>query len=102
MTLEKLYELIPQLKEDNYTTLEDVLDYLSCASLKQKHLEDESRWWNIYSYIVEAAPGVFIKYYSAETTGDRTPTEVGFEQEDYGFNTMKQVFPKTVTTTIYE
>ena len=102
MTLEQLYKLEPKLKEDNYEKLSDIIEYLSCCSVVHKELVYESRWWNLYEYIVKLNSDAFISYVTAEATGDNTPTELGFEQSDYGLDSIHEVVPVQVTTTVYK
>jgi hypothetical protein len=65
------------LEED--TTNVDLLDELMCSTEVQSKIVDEARWWNEVEYVVNI-DGVYVRYYGAETTGDRCAEECGYEQ----------------------
>ncbi len=56
------------------------------------------RWWNDYFYVIEI-DGMFIGYYDAETTGDMSAYESGFE---FGSSSIHEVKAVEKTVIVYE
>ena len=101
MKRERLIEILS--KVDSEVT-EDFTDYdlIECVTcLKRVDYEevDESRWWSIWEDVYEVEPDVYLKYSYARATGDRTPSELGYE--DNGLDDIWEVQRKEVTTYNY-
>lgn len=78
----------------------DIYEFLSCCTEVQVTKQDNHRWWDEYENVIEILNDVFIAYSTAKTTGDRTPSEVGYEQPS--IDSIKRVYPEKITTTIYK
>lgn len=57
----------------------------------------KSRWWIEYFSVVEIG-GMFIGFWDAETTGDLSPTEAGWE---FNSNSIVEVEPYEIKTVGY-
>lgn len=57
------------------------------------------QYWNVYRYVVEV-DGMYICYYDAESTGDASASEQGYEFDPDLIHEVKPV-EKTITVTIY-
>ncbi len=90
------------LHEDDPIILqEELLETLfDCGNEVYREKGDSHRWWNDV-WIVKDIDGMLIGYDGAETTGDNSPTEVGWEFNDSSICEVKAV-TKTITTTVYE
>lgn len=60
--------------------------------------EQYHRWWNDV-FCVTKIDGMFIGYWGAETTGDNSPRDCGWEFDP---ETICEVRPTEVTTIVYE
>ena len=87
------------LNDINDGNINDILEFLSCCPEMQSEVVDEYRWWNEVEYVVQVKD-IFLKYYNAESTGDNTPTELGYEGIS-SINDIIEVQPKVIQTTIY-
>ena len=86
-------------KEEYGTTDEDLKEVLvECSKNLHREEFDRHRWWTLYKYVVEI-DGMIIGYIDAETTGDDSPYDKGYEDGAYDVKEMKAV-PKTIT--VYE
>jgi hypothetical protein len=56
----------------------DIIETIREEKTVWKSGADKHRWWNIYTYVVEIN-GMFIGYSDAETTGDMSASEAGYE-----------------------
>jgi len=59
--------------------------------------ESKRRWWNEYTYVVEIN-GMLIGYRDAETTGDMSAQETGFE---FDTGSIREYEAKEQTVTVY-
>lgn len=78
----------------------DIYEVLSCLKEVQREIYDNYRWWDTIEAVVELQPSLFVSYTYASSTGDSTPTDLGWERPP--ISEIHQVFPTTVTTTIYQ
>lgn len=80
-------------------TSDDVLEYLRDNEIHSEVVGDR-RWWND-TFNVANFDGILIGFNCAETTGDNTPFDVGFEFDE---NSVCYVEPveKTVVVTTYK
>ena len=85
--LKILSDTNPEVNED-YTD-SDLIEYVTC--LKKVHDEqiDESRWWSEWEAVYEVKEGVYLKYAYPRSTGDSTPSELGYT--DYGLDEIWEV-----------
>ena len=67
-------------KSKGYSTDEESLieTIKECGTRVCKEDEDSHRWWNQYFYVVEL-DGMLIGYVDAESTGDSSPSDLGYE-----------------------
>jgi hypothetical protein len=56
----------------------DIIEEIQESDHVWKGNEDRHRWWNQYTYVVKIN-GMFIMYRDAETTGDMSASETGYE-----------------------
>lgn len=86
--------------EINGESYDDEYDILSGEEFKRmggKELEDEHRWFNLFSQVVNHKPsGRFFKIYFYENASE---SQEGQELEPY---TFEEVFPVEKTITVYE
>ena len=96
MKRERLIEILSKVdKEVN----EDFTDYVTCLKRVDYQEVDEHRWWSIWEDVYEVETGVYLKYSYARTTGDSTPSDLGYE--DKGLDDIWEVKRKEVVTYKY-
>jgi hypothetical protein len=90
--LEK-YALSKGWKTDEETLVEIVResDTIWCSE------PDSHRWWDIHTFVSEI-DGMFIGFEDARSTGDTSTSDLGYEFDP---ETIKQYYPKEITTIIY-
>jgi len=91
-----------ELHEDNPELLEEELleTLFECGEEVHREVTNSSRWWNDV-FIVKEIDGMFIGYEDAETTGDSSASELGFEFDKETIEEY-EVKTKTKTITYYE
>ena len=97
-------ERIRKILEDDsikngYTKLDN--DFLLLEALREgnevyKELVEEYRWWNEYRIVIKVGD-TYIGYFDADTTGDMSATEAGYEIDLDAVCEMEQV-QKTITS----
>ena len=95
---ERLFKLMSEeWNESSASTYSDgeIYEFLidTCHRIKTSDL-GESRWWNNYQYIVKTPnDNAYFRYDGAETIGNRTARECGFE---FNMDSIKEVKIKIV------
>ena len=80
------------------TTDEDIIETIRYATRVYKGEGDSRRWWEEFVYVVEI-DGMFIEYIDAETTGDDSAEDKGYEFDP---SSIREVFKKErIVTEIY-
>ena len=77
---------------------EELLETLRNFSVLHKEMISEHRWWNEYRYTIKIK-GTYIGYIYAETTGDMSASEAGYDFDPDSICEMEQI-KKTITTYI--
>lgn len=100
MKKEELISLLndPEITDDWSDS--NLIEYVTCLKEVHSELYDDYRWWNIWESVYETKNGNFIAYKYAISTGDNTPSELGYEGN--GLDDLAQVHRKQITTYIYE
>lgn len=88
-----------RLRAEGETNITDeiIIDTIRCAKKVWEGDEDEHRWW-VNTFKVVKIGDMLIGFGNAKTTGDNSPSEVGWEFDP---STICEVEPKEVTTTVY-
>ena len=76
----------------------ELLEVLRNFDVIHKELCDSHRWWNEYQYVIRIKD-TYIGYCNAETTGDMSASEVGYDFEPDSICEMEPI-QKTITTYI--
>jgi len=95
--IEKLLE--DYYKKDGYEKWKDddeLLEILRYFDTLHKEIIDKHRWWNEYRYTIEVE-NTYIGYVYAETTGDESAWEKGYEFDPDSICEMERI-EKTITT----
>ena len=74
----------------------ELLDILRDLKEVKEELIEKHRWWNEYEYIVKLGD-TYIRYIYADTTGDMSPSEAGYDFNPDLICEMEQI-EKTITT----
>ena len=101
MKRERLIEILSDVDKEvseEYTDY-DLIEYVTCLKEVQNKKIDEQRWWDINESVYEVKEGVYLKYFYASSTGDRTPIELGYE--DRGLDDIIEVQRKEIKTYVY-
>lgn len=77
---------------------EGIIETIRDAPSKWSTVTCERRWWEDLFVVVEI-DGMLIGFDDANTTGDNSPSDVGWEFDP---SSICEVVAKTVTTTVYE
>jgi hypothetical protein len=80
------------------TTEEDIIETIIESNHIWKDEEERHRWWNEYTYVIKI-DGMLIGFRNAETTGDMTAKEAGYE---FDSNSICEYESKEITTTVYQ
>jgi hypothetical protein len=100
--------LIARLEEEGYgTTDDDIWELVTESNEVASEDAGSHRWWDDYLKTYEVVSSVdpnnkkFVQLLMAETTGDESAYDKGWEKD---VDDMREVFPvtKTVTITTYE
>jgi len=97
--IEKLLE--DDEKKDGYDKWkndDELLEVLRNNKMLFEEKISEHRWWNEHRYIIKVGD-VYIGYIYAETTGDMSPREAGYEFDPDSICEMKPI-QKTITVYI--
>lgn len=78
-------------------TDQEAIDEIRESDVVYNSLTIERRWWNEYFTVVKIGDK-HIGFVDASTTGDSSPSEVGFEFDP---STICEVVPRTITTIKY-
>lgn len=101
MTKEELIKLLndPEITDD--WTEHDLIDYVTCLKeVSSTLVDDDPRWWHIWESVYETKSGKYIKYIYPVSTGDNTPSELGYE--GYGLEDLSEVFRTETITYTYK
>jgi len=101
MKRERLLEILSDADKEvseEYTDY-DLIEYVTCLKEVQTQKIGEERWWDLNESIYEVKEGVYLKYFYASSTGDSTPSELGYE--DGGLDDILEVQRKEIKTYVY-
>ena len=88
-------------KKDGYGKWEnddELLEILRGFDVLHKEFIGDHRWWNEYRYTIKIED-TYVGYIYAETTGDMSASEAGYEFDPDSICEMEQV-ERTITTYI--
>ncbi len=89
--MNKILEYVKQ--ELGLDSDQEAIDEIRESDVVYSRLDVERRWWHEYFTVVKIGDK-YISFIEASTTGDRSPSEVGF---DFDPTTICEVVPKEVT-----
>lgn len=100
MKKEELISLLnnPEITDD--WSEYELIDYVTCLKQVHSELTDSRRWWDTWESIYETEDGKYISYQYARSTGDNTPSELGYE--DCGLEDLTEVFKTETITYTYQ
>lgn len=78
---------------------DDIYDYLNGLRSLDTEVIDNLRWWNEIVKVVKVG-NIFIKFKYAETTGDDSPFDKGYDLDS--LSSIVEVFPHTIQTIVYK
>ncbi len=87
---------IEDISEENSA---DIYDYLDCLSPIQTTVVDSYRWWDEMETVVELEKDFFVAFTDAHSTGDNTPSDLGYEQPP--ISDIREVRKKVIEQIIY-
>jgi hypothetical protein len=93
-----LEHIASYIKKKNWTVDDGMIhEVLMDAKMVWKGDEDRRRHWNTYTFVVEL-DGMYIGFENAESTGDMSAWEKGYE---FDIDTVCEYEPKEIKTTIF-
>lgn len=87
---------------DREPSYSEIMEFLTEEPELQNERVYESRWWDEYETVVKLPnleEDIFVLFTYAETTGDNSPSDCGYESP--GIGSLTQVFPKEITKVVY-
>lgn len=99
-TPQELKEIVGKYCETRGWSPDDsnIREVLLYGDTVYERVDGSHRWWNDVFRVVDVG-GLLIGCWDAQTTGDNSPSEVGWE---FDWNSLCEVERRDVTTTVYE
>lgn len=83
--------------------IRDIYEYFSCCEEMYTKILNKARHYTEVDIVVEIEKDVYFKYmYAYANNSDYGLGDIGYELDNYNWKSIKRVYPKEVTTIVYE